>query len=93
MNIFDLITRTAAAATVTLIAIAPVYAETATLDVLPTRTVVVKTAAGHGSARFDWLRRTTPVVAERVAYVAPPGNGSWICSPSGFGSKSKCYRR
>ncbi|RLL64245.1 hypothetical protein [Paenirhodobacter hankyongi] len=93
MTIFDLISRTAAAATVTLIAIAPVHAETATIDILPAHSVVVKTAAGHGSARFDWMRPTTPVVAERVAYVTPPGNGSWICSPSGFGSKSKCYRR
>lgn len=93
MTMFDLISRTAAAATVTLIAIAPVHAETATIDILPTHGVVVKTAAGHGSARFDWLRPTAPVTVQRVAYVAPPGNGSWICSPSGFGSKSKCYRR
>ncbi|MDV7270011.1 hypothetical protein RYZ20_03755 [Thioclava sp. A2] len=55
-----------------------------------------KSYAGKGSARFDWRKGqgAQPQVSLSVTKVkAPLGNGSWICSPAGFGSKSKCYKR
>lgn len=54
------------------------------------------TAAGHGTARYDWLARARnkgkPANLQIVTN-APLGNGSWICSAAGFGQQSKCYRR
>ncbi len=55
---------------------------------------VVKTsAAGQGSAHYDWLRPVSGTAPTKVAAVSPVGSGKWICSPAGFGSKSKCFRR
>ncbi|WP_156506763.1 hypothetical protein [Rhodobacter xanthinilyticus] len=53
----------------------------------------MKTAAGQGEARFDWLRPGTAPAPTRIAQISAPGTGQWICSPSGFGSKSRCSRR
>ena len=54
----------------------------------------VKTHAGKGAARFDWLAARTAPAEERLVIAArAPGSGSWICSPAGFGSKSRCYKR
>lgn len=62
----------------------------------------VTSAAGQGSARFDWLNPNSSSKArpENVSYDAQPGtattpvsHGSWVCSPAGFGSKSSCRRR
>ena len=45
--------------------------------------------------KFDWLAKRGP--RERVTLVSAErtqsqiGNGSWICSPAGFGKKSRCY--
>lgn len=57
---------------------------------------VQTTVAGQGSARFDWMankkRSKRPV--ERIVLTGTPlGNGSWICSPAGFGKQARCYRR
>ncbi|OOY13070.1 hypothetical protein BMG00_04505 [Thioclava marina] len=64
------------------------------LEISPIK-VAVKSVAGKGSARFDWLAggKSDDRPAERVASRRSPGTGSWICSPSGFGSKSRCYQR
>ncbi|WP_417278212.1 hypothetical protein [Celeribacter sp.] len=55
----------------------------------------VKSAAGVGAARFDWLAKpaaseATPV---RVARTQMLGSGSWVCSPAGFNRKSRCVSR
>lgn len=64
------------------------------LELSPVK-VTVKSHAGKGSARFDWLARRNPDPrpVERTAQARSLGNGSWVCSPSGFGSKSRCYQR
>jgi hypothetical protein len=47
------------------------------------------------TSKFDWLARRAPrerillVSGERT--VSQIGKGSWICSPAGFGKKSRCY--
>ncbi len=69
-------------------------AEMAPISVVSGKSAVVKTAAGKGKAQFDWLNQGTKAAVITVAEITPPpGKGSWICSPSGFGSKSQCYRR
>ena len=45
---------------------------------------------------FNWLAKPNAAVLVRYEPVAPRiarqiGNGSWICSPAGFGRKSRCY--
>ncbi|MRU16364.1 hypothetical protein FDP25_13050 [Roseovarius sp. A21] len=48
---------------------------------------------------YDWLSESSSSrlsAAERrrlAARIAKHGNGSYICSPSGFGKKSRCYAR
>lgn len=32
-------------------------------------------------------------LTRKVALQSTYGSGSWVCSPAGFGSKSKCFRR
>ena len=69
-------------------------AQAETSDATASRLGTVKTVAGQGAARFDWLDTSgKPATPLRVAQSGVPGNGSWICSPSGFGSQSRCYRR
>jgi hypothetical protein len=47
------------------------------------------------TAKFDWLAKRGP--AAKVTLVSDErtptqiGRGSWICSPAGFGKKSRCY--
>lgn len=57
--------------------------------------VSVKTAAGKGTARFDWLahRNPNPQPATRAVVSRSLGNGSWVCSPAGFGRKARCSQR
>lgn len=64
-----------------------------TSDEILSPAAVVKTAAGQGEARFDWLNPGKDPAPTRVVQSIAPGTGSWICSPSGFGSKSSCTRR
>jgi len=56
------------------------------------------------SVNYDWHHAAKPVRALKTrlstqerkrmaANVARHGNGSYICSPSGFGKKSRCYTR
>jgi len=55
----------------------------------------VKTAAGEGKARFDWLakRKTVGGSVQHVVQKVSLGNGGWICSPAGFKQKSRCFKR
>ena len=50
---------------------------------------------------FNWMANGTQlsheeaqekVRATRVAMIREMGNGSWICSPAGYGRRSQCYR-
>lgn len=76
------------------LSIAAAQAQMAPISVLGKGSPAVKTAAGKGRTHFDWLNQGTSAPVIKVAdIVAPPGNGSWVCSPAGFGSKSRCYRR
>ena len=58
--------------------------------------VMVSSAAGIGTARFDWLAKR--VTASKTTAEQPgkrtraviAGRGSYICSPAGFGRKSRC---
>ena len=56
------------------------------------------------SVKYDWHKVNAPVRAQKTrlstqerkrmaANIARHGNGSYICSPSGFGKKSQCYTR
>ncbi|MDT8327865.1 MAG: hypothetical protein RQ750_10845 [Roseovarius sp.] len=56
------------------------------------------------AVKYDWHNVSKPVRALKArlstrerkrmaANVARHGNGSYICSPSGFGKKSQCYTR
>lgn len=44
---------------------------------------------------FDWLAKRQPVArvtqVSVVASAAQIGTGAWICSPAGFGKRSRCY--
>lgn len=54
---------------------------------------VANSVAGTGATRFDWLAKRKTGTKVRAVRRASLGNGSWVCSPAGFGSKSRCYRR
>ncbi|MYM55938.1 hypothetical protein [Thalassovita mangrovi] len=54
---------------------------------------IVKTHAGKGAARFDWMAKQGLNKQTRIQRVVLHGRGSWICSPAGFGKKSSCYSR
>lgn len=45
--------------------------------------------------KFNWLAKRGPKVTATLASArrtpAQIGSGSWICSPAGFGKKSRCY--
>ncbi len=61
-----------------------------------TATTYKSTIGGRGKARFDWFANkgsSTERPRTVAANTSPPGNGSWICSPAGFGKQSRCYRR
>jgi hypothetical protein len=45
---------------------------------------------------FDWLARKSAIIPARFSLDPAPvrhqiGTGSYICSPAGFGHKSRCY--
>ena len=49
-------------------------------------------------AGFDWLAKRTPSAQIRIYRASTEdrlprqiGRGSWICSPAGFGKKSRCF--
>ncbi|MDQ2090285.1 hypothetical protein [Marimonas arenosa] len=79
-----------------LIGVAPVArAEMAIMSKQPTAGLV-KSVAGSGTARHDWLAKRSAVGStknSRVVQRVSLGRGSWICSPAGFNRKSRCYRR
>ena len=83
------------AMSIALIAPPSLAQQTAMMTLNPPR-IVVKTAAGKGAARFDWLataRSKTVHPPTRSAQARSLGNGSYVCSPAGFGSRSRCYKR
>lgn len=93
------ISRAAAAAIVAANLIAMPFgaanaAQSESQDIAPIK-VAVKTVAGQGSARFDWLanRNPNPQPSTRVIRSRMLGNGSWVCSPSGFGRRASCSQR
>jgi hypothetical protein len=95
----------ALAATLSLAAPVPAAAEARAEPIRIMLTVpkvaVLKTgapkAARARAAGFDWLAKRRPMAAEvhlASAGRALPrqiGRGSWICSPAGFGQKSRCH--
>ncbi|MDD8022543.1 MAG: hypothetical protein PHX82_05495 [Paracoccaceae bacterium] len=73
--------------------VAPVQAEGPGNDIRPVPRAV-KTHAGKGTLRFDWLAAKPAVSGVQLAAATQAiGSGSWICSPAGFGSKSHCRKR
>lgn len=60
--------------------------------------VAAKGSNRDAGAQFDWLAKRNPSASanERVIRASVGGrhgNGSWICSPAGFGKRSSCHRR
>ena len=55
----------------------------------------VKSAAGVGGARFDWLakRNTANQPTKRIVQTVSLGKGTWVCSPAGFSRSSRCFKR
>lgn len=60
----------------------------------------LQTAAIHTSA-FNWhangsvqdkSRARARQIAARASYMSTRGGASWICTPAGFGRKSRCRR-
>jgi hypothetical protein len=47
------------------------------------------------TVKFDWLAKRGPTKSVMLVSAEPTsrqlGKGSWICSPAGFGKKSRCY--
>ncbi|KEO58610.1 hypothetical protein DT23_16265 [Thioclava indica] len=83
------------AMSIALIAAPSVAQQSAVMTLNPPR-IAVKTVAGKGAARFDWLasaRRTKTQAPTQTAQARSLGNGSYVCSPAGFGSRSRCYKR
>jgi len=93
MTISHRISGVLAGVTIAVTLALPLQAETLATATPATPAVAVKSAAGTGETRFDWLNPGKGAGRLQVAAANPPGNGSWICSPSGFGSKSRCYHR
>ena len=91
----------AAAALLTLAVSAGAYAQSAAVD-RGTHPLIAVSTAGHGPASFDWLAKrgsSTDATLFQARYkpvlrsVSPLGRGSYVCSPAGFGRKSRCYQR
>ena len=72
----------------------PAFAEAPVVPLKPA-TTAVKSVAGVGKTRFDWLakRDSQPQEVVRVSQKVSLGSGSWVWSPAGFGQKSHCYAR
>ena len=55
---------------------------------------ITKPAASK-PVKFDWLadrsNKARPILVSEVRTPRQIGSGSWICSPAGFGKKSRCY--
>jgi hypothetical protein len=50
--------------------------------------LTIQTTAANG---FDWLAKAEAAPATTVTVRRQIGRGSYICSPAGFGRKSRCY--
>lgn len=86
-------TMSIAALAAAIIGLAPAaQAEMAVTPKKPASTIV-KTHAGKGSAHFDWMAKQGLNKQSRIQRVVLHGRGTWICSPAGFGKKSRCYSR
>jgi hypothetical protein len=62
----------------------------------------VKSRANASAATFSWFANGAALSqadalalaqAQRIAMAQAWGDGTWICSPAGFGQGSTCYRR
>jgi hypothetical protein len=73
----------------------PKIAATKAVAVKPVATKARAVRARAGG--FDWLAKRRPAAAEVQLASAGRGlprqigRGSWICSPAGFGQKSRCH--
>ncbi|NVK45602.1 MAG: hypothetical protein HWE33_04785 [Rhodobacteraceae bacterium] len=78
-----------------LVSVSGLHAETAPEAAPVAAPKSVKSAAGVGAARFDWLAKpaSPDVTPVRVARTQMLGSGSWVCSPAGFNRKSRCVSR
>ena len=93
MKLFRTLASVAPAATIFLVMGANMANAEAAPHVARSAKIMIKSEAGQGAARFDWLKVKGPAKTQRIASSIPHGNGSWICSPAGFGRKSRCHRR
>jgi hypothetical protein len=76
--------------------IAPQVAASAPLDGKKTTTIRAEISK-QKMKRFDWsdtrsASRTARAVPDAVL-ILYHGQGSYICSPAGFGQRSKCFKR
>lgn len=70
----------------------------AELRALPT---LVSSAAGKGTASFDWLPKgkaltnavSTAPIKPKLSGRPALGKGRYVCSPAGFGRRSRCHSR
>lgn len=69
---------------------APVLAQTTQAETQLTARVMVRTSVGRANT-FNWLQKTNRAGTQPIRIVRQLGNGSYICSPAGFGRKSRCY--
>jgi hypothetical protein len=73
---------------------APLLAEAGLREPLKVSLRLSKAASAQAGG-FDWLAKRRPdAQVVRVSLAAAPrqvGSGSWICSPAGFGKRSRCY--
>ncbi len=73
---------------------APVLAEVGLREPIKVSLRLSKPASARAGG-FDWLAKRRPdAQVVRVSLAAAPrqiGSGSWICSPAGFGKRSRCY--
>lgn len=80
------------AATITMAASSGAVAEGAQAGLRPRAPVTIVPSATHTAANgFDWLAKAESTPAATVTIRRQIGRGSYICSPAGFGRKSRCY--
>ena len=58
-------------------------------------------ASATASSGFNWLDNGSGIskskararqAARRASYLSTRGGATWVCSPAGFGRKSRCHR-
>ncbi|NKX45651.1 hypothetical protein [Roseicyclus persicicus] len=66
---------------------APAMADTVSKPATPLQTTTSTRSPAAGLNLLAAPREGAPVVR-----VSRMGSGSWVCSPAGFGQRSRCYR-